>query len=90
MTISGYFQPRAFVLPNMNFDIRFNKSTDSINGGNFKVTICDASGENALRRGLPLSVFTVTPTQKSQLEAFFGDLVQQLLDATGKEIFVEP
>ena len=90
MTISGLFQPRNYVLPNMNFDIRFNKSSDSISGGSFKVTVVDASGENALRRDLPLSVFTVTPTQRSQLEAFFADLVQQLLDATGKEVYVEP
>lgn len=86
MPISDHFKPRDFVRPVMEFHIRFDKSDDKIKSGKFWADICNEDGDDILRRDLPLDVFNVTAQQRNLLEAFFGGLVQQLLDDTGKEI----
>jgi hypothetical protein len=90
MPISDYFANRDHVREEVEIRIRFNQTTALISGGTVNPTLCSSDGKNALRRQLPLSVFTITPTQKSTLESFLDDITTELRTDAGKSILVPP
>lgn len=89
MTLLDHFGERTHVMKSYSIELRFDKETDALVGGQLNFTLCDANGKFALRRKIPLADLpTVTGANKTYVEGVGQAITDDLMTQANKSLFV--
>ncbi len=91
MSLLDHFGNRSHILKSYSIELRFDKETDTLVGGELNFTLCDSEGKFAFRKKIPLGDLpTVTGANKTYLETVAQAVTDDLLSQAGKSLYLPP
>jgi hypothetical protein len=89
MALLDHFGDRSHVRKSYRIELRFDKETDALIGGDLHFTLCDSNGEFSLRKSIPLADLpTVTGANKTYLEGVAQGITDDMMTQANKLLFI--